>query len=145
MIETLVEMLATRLQHLIERVDGPLHFRLVVMPLVVSGLAIRAFIRDAREGKSVQLGAFFKDPIERRRLFRSGLKDFGRVFIVACVLDTTYQLIALRAFYPGELLLVAVTCAIVPYFVVRGPIMRIGHWLYRKWARPVTDPKDSGH
>jgi hypothetical protein len=144
-METILEMLTTRVEHLIARFDGPLHFRLIVMPLVVSVLAIRAHLKDVREGNPTYLWAFFKNPAERRRLFRSGLKDFGRVFIVACVLDTTYQLMVLRSFYPGELLLVAVTCAIVPYFLVRGPILRIGHWLYRKWARPATDPQDSGH
>jgi hypothetical protein len=142
-METIFEMLTTRVQHLISRVDGPLHFRLIVMPLVVSVLAIRAHLRDVREGKPTFLWAFLKDPAERRRLFRSGLKDFGRVFIVACVLDTTYQLVVLRTLYPGELLFVAVTCAIVPYFLVRGPILRGGRLLYRKWAKPPADSKDT--
>ena len=59
-------------------------------------------------------------------------KDFGRIFIIACVLDTTYQIILLRAFYPGEMLIVAVVCAILPYFLVRGPVMRLAHFLRRR-------------
>jgi threonine dehydrogenase-like Zn-dependent dehydrogenase len=43
------------------------------------------------KGRPMVLWALLKDATERRRLFRSGLKDFGKVFIVACVLDTTYQ------------------------------------------------------
>jgi len=136
MIDTILEMLTTRVQHLIERVDGPLQFRLIVMPLVVSVLAIRAHLRDVREGRPTVLFAFFKDPTKRRRLLRSGLKDFGKVFIVACVLDTTYQIWVLKSFYLGEMLMVAVACAIVPYFLIRGPVMRIAHALYRKWAKP---------
>jgi hypothetical protein len=133
-MDTILEMLASRGEHLLGRLSGPLNFRLVVMPLVVTFLAIRAHLRDVREGRPTVLWAFIRDPITRRRLFRSGLKDFGKVFIVACVLDTTYQLLVLRSFYPGEVLLVAVVCAIVPYFLIRGPVTRIVRLLYRKWT-----------
>ena len=57
----------------------------------------------------------------------------GKVFVVACVLDTIYQIWVLKSFYPGEMLVVAVACAIVPYCLVRGPILRGGRLLYRKW------------
>jgi hypothetical protein len=131
-VDTIIEMLNSRLEHLLGRASGPLHFRLFIMPAVVTVLAIRAHLRDVREGKPTFLWAFLKSPIERRRLFRSGLKDFGKVFIVACVLDTTYQVLVLRSFYLGELLIVAVVCAIVPYFLIRGPVMRIACLLMAK-------------
>ena len=122
----------TRIYHdILGRSTGPLNFRLVVMPIVVSVLAVRAHRRDVREGRETALGAFITDPVERGRLFRSGLKDFGRVFIVAVVLDTTYQLLVFRWVYPGEVLLMAVACAIVPYALVRGPIMRLLRLLLR--------------
>ena len=110
---------------LIGRLDGPLHFRLVVMPTVVTFLALRAHRRDVREGRPTRLGAFFTDPAARTRLSRSALKDIGRVFIVAVVMDTAYQLWVFRWVYPMQLLIVAVACAIVPYVLVRGPITRI--------------------
>jgi hypothetical protein len=134
-MDSIIEMLRSRLEHLPGRASGPLNFRLIVMPLVVSFMAIRAHMRDVREGKPMYLWAFFKSPTERRRLLRSGLKDFGKVFIVACVLDTTYQILVLRSFYPGEMLVVAVVCAVVPYFLIRGPVMRIAELLHRKWTR----------
>jgi len=134
-MDTLLEMLARRGEHLLGRASGPLNFRLVIMPLVVAILAIRAHLKDVREGKPMFLCTFFTSPTERRRLFRSGLKDFGKVFIVACVLDTTYQILVLRSFYPGEMLVVAVLCAIVPYFLIRGPVMRIAHLLHKRTAR----------
>ena len=65
---------------------------------------------------------------------RLALKDIGRVFIVAIVLDTAYQLIVYRWVYPGQVLLVAVVCAIVPYVLVRGPITRTVRLLLRKRA-----------
>ena len=129
-MDTILEMLSHRGEHLVGRFGGPLNFRLIVMPLVVTFLALRAHRRDVRDGKATLLWAFFKSPTERRRLFRSGLRDFGKVFVVACVLDTTYQILVLKSYYPGEMLVVAVVCAIVPYFLVRGPITRIAQMLF---------------
>ena len=128
-MDTILDTLSRHVEQLIARADGPLHFRLVVMPTVVTILAIRAHVRDVKEGNPIFFGAFVTSPTERRRLFRSGLKDFGRIFIIACVLDTTYQFLVFRTFYPGQMLIVAVVCAIVPYFLVRGPILRFAHWL----------------
>ena len=128
-MDAMLDTLSRIVEQLIARADGPLHFRLVVMPTVVTILAIRAHVRDVKEGNPIFFGAFVTSPTERRRLLRSGLKDFGRVFIIACVLDTVYQLLALKTFYPGQMLIVAVVCAIVPYFLVRGPILRLAHWL----------------
>jgi hypothetical protein len=135
-MNTILEMLSHRGEHLVGRFGGPLNFRLFVMPAVVIILAILAHLRDVREGRPTVVWAFFKDAAKRRRLLRSGIKDFGKVFIVACVLDTIYQIWVLKSFYPGELLVVAVVCAIVPYCLVRGPITRIARMLYRKWAGP---------
>jgi hypothetical protein len=134
-MDTIVDVL-TRIYHdILARPTGPLNFRLVVMPIVVSVLAVRAHLRDVREGRPTALWAFIKDPVERGRLFRSGLKDFGRVFIVAVVLDTTYQLLVFRWVYPGEVLIVAVACAVVPYFLVRGPVTRILRLLFSRQER----------
>jgi len=133
-MDSILDMLFQRGGHLLSRFSGPLNFRLVVMPTVVTLLALRADWKDAREGLPAFLGAFITDPIERRRLFRMALKDIGRIFIVAVVLDTAYQLMVLRWVYPGEVLTVAVVCAVVPYVLVRGPITRTARLLYRKWA-----------
>ena len=140
-MDAILDMLSRSVDQLFARLTGPLNFRLVVMPTVVTILAIRAHLRDVREGHPIFLGAFLKSPTERRRLFRSGLKDFGRIFIIACVLDTTYQLLVLRAFHPGEMLIVAVVCAIVPYFLVRGPVTRLVYILQQRFrgaAEPTT-------
>ena len=134
-MEALLAHLARSLEHLVGRFDGPLHFRLFVMPTVVTILAILADRRDARAGHPARLGAFFTNPAERRRLFRSALKDIGRVFIVAVVLDTTYQLWVFRWVYPLEILIVALSCAIVPYVLVRGPILRTGRLLFDRRHR----------
>jgi hypothetical protein len=95
-MDTMLEMLDRGVDSLLGRASGPLNFRFVVMPTVVSILAIRAGLRDAREDRPVFLWAFITDASERPRLMRSALKDVGRIFIVAVALDTTYQLLVLR-------------------------------------------------
>jgi hypothetical protein len=142
-MEAILEALSRSIAPLIARFDGPLHFRLVVMPIVVTILAVRAHLRDVRAGNPIPLGAFLTSSTERRRLFRSGLEDFGRVFVIACVLDTVYQLLVFRAFYPGQMLIVAVVCAIVPYFLVRGPILRGGHFLRQRWGGVAGTPTEA--
>jgi hypothetical protein len=139
-MDTILETLVRRGQDLLGRLHGPLNFRLVVMPTVVTLLALRADWKDAREGRPAFLGAFITDPVERRRLFRMALKDIGRIFVVAIVLDTAYQLMVFRWVYPGEVLVVAVVCAIVPYVLVRGPITRLARLLHRKWFGPAPTP-----
>ena len=130
-MDAIVDMLFRRGEHLIGRVSGPLNFRLVVMPLVVTILAIRAGLRDARE----EHRPFFWNPLTNPAdAFRSSVGDIGRIFIVALVLDSTYQLVVLRWIYPGELLVVAVACAIVPYVLIRGPVTRLARILL--WSGP---------
>ena len=76
------------------------------------------------------------------------IKDIGKVFLVAIVLDTTYQLWVLKSFHIGQLLIVAVVCAIVPYVLVRGPITRLARRLHHNKetsakASIVNPPMDS--
>ncbi len=131
-MDTLLHLISRGFDELLGRFSGPLNFRLFVMPTVVTILAIRADLRDAREGRPAFWGAFFTNPVERRRLFRSAIKDVGRIFLVAVVLDTTYQLWVLRSFHLGQLLIVAIGCAVVPYVLVRGPITRLIRLLFHK-------------
>ena len=150
-MDAIQDFLGRNLEEILGRASGPLRFRLLMMPIVVTVLAIRAHLRDVREGHPLYLGAFLTSRTERRRLLRSGLRDFGKVFVVACVLDAIYQVLVLRGFYPGEMLIVAVVCALVPYFVIRGPVTRIVNSALRRWrgaAAPtpaITKQADEQH
>jgi uncharacterized membrane protein YidH (DUF202 family) len=114
------DMLSWGWEHLIDRVGGPLTFRLIIQPAVAIILAIRAGLEDAHEGRPVYCWAIVADAAHRRYLLRHGWEHVGKVFIVAIVLDAIYQMIVLRWIYPGQLLIVATTLAILPYMVVRG-------------------------
>ena len=72
-------------------------------------------------------------------MVRSALKDVGKIFVVAIVLDTTYQILVLKSFYLGELLLVVVVSAILPYLVVRSAVSPLMRRIYRKHPKPA-DP-----
>lgn len=121
-----MEEILTRIWgNLIGRVHGPLTFRLILQPAMAVFLAIRAGLKDAREGRPIYFWALFTHPAQRRQLLQDGWKSVGRVFILAIVIDAVYQFIVLRWFYPAEALVVAFVLAIVPYLLVRGPVSRI--------------------
>ena len=136
-MDAILEILSRGVEQLLGRASGPLHLRLVIMPTVVTFLAIRAGLRDAREGQPAFLWGIIADPRGRRQRILSAWKDITRIFIVAIVLDTVYQLIVLRAFYVVQALIVAVACAIVPYVLFRGPITRLARVLSGKQAEPT--------
>ena len=119
-------------EDLASRLDGPLTFRFVFQPVMASVLAVRAGLADARAGRPAYLWAVLTDREHRRELVRGGWKDVARVFALAVVLDVAYQLIALRALYPVEALIVAVALAVVPYALLRGPVNRVARAVRRR-------------
>ena len=74
--------------------------------------------------ESLSFGQFSGTRGHRRELLRQVWKDVGKVFILAAILDVAYQLIVHRRVNIVELLITAVTLAIV-HVLVRGPISRI--------------------
>lgn len=130
-MEAIQEIFSRGMEQLEGRAKGPLNFRLIVTPAVVIVLAIRAGLRDAREGEPAFLWALLTHPTDRRKLAHSALKDIGKVTILAFVLDTIYQLLVFRAFYVVQALIVAIACAILPYSLVRGPVTRMSRPLFK--------------
>lgn len=104
------------------RMEGPLHFRLIVQPLVACVLAVRAGLRDARQQKPPYLWALALALGHRRDLLREAWKDAGTVLVAGVVLDVIYQVIALHTVYPGEAVLAGLLLVVVPYLLVRGPV-----------------------
>jgi len=127
------EFFARVWEMLIGRVDGPLSFRTIVQPAVAAIFAIRAGLRDAREGRApFFFSRVFVNPAHGLHLFREVRKDVGKVFIVAIVLDLIYELIVYRWVYPGQAVIVATVLAVVPYLLIRGPVTRV----MRRQSRP---------
>ena len=107
------------------RFDGPLHFRLIVQPLMAILFAVRDGRRDVREGRSAYLWSMLTDPAERRYLLESGWKGISRVFVLAYAVDVIYQFIEWRGLKPLQALLTAIVLAVIPYALLRGPVNRL--------------------
>lgn len=124
-MDKILQILQRVWDNLIGRASGPMNFRLMIQPTVATFIAIRAGLKDAREGRPAFLWAALWNPAYRPELFQQGRKDVGKVFILAAALDSVYQLIVHRGVYVLELLIVATVLAIVPYVLIRGPVNRI--------------------
>jgi len=109
-------------------------FRIILQPLMASLLAVRAGLKDAREDQPPYLWTILTDATQRVPLLRHGWRAVARVFILAIVMDVIYQLIVQHWIYPGEMLIVAVALAVIPYLLLRGPINRLA----RRWRRQPT-------
>ena len=107
------------------RFDGPLHFRLILQPLMATLFAVRDGRRDAREGRGAYLWSLFADPAQRAYLVRDGIKGIAKVFVIAFVLDDVYQFIEWHGLKPLQGLLTALVLAVLPYVLLRGPVNRI--------------------
>jgi hypothetical protein len=110
---------------LVDRVSGPMKFRLVLQPLMAAAYAIYSGLKDAREGKPPYFWSLASDPVGRADRIKDGWKSVGKVFILAIVLDVIYQVIEQHFVYPGEAIIVAIILAIVPYLILRGLVNRL--------------------
>ena len=119
------DFFANYVSNFIGRFDGPLHFRLIMQPLMAILLAVRDGSRDAREGRSAYGWTLLTDASQRRYLLADGWKGISRVFVLAYALDVVYQFIEWRGLKPSQALLTAIILAVIPYVLLRGPINRL--------------------
>lgn len=125
------------------RIHGPLTFRFLMQPVITILFATHAGLRDAREHRPPYFWALLYDPGHRHEMLRQGWHEVGKIFVLAIVLDVIYQVIVLQWVYPGEVLIIAVVLAFVPYLIFRGLITRIAHATRRRTGRPDS-PESSG-
>jgi hypothetical protein len=119
------EILARVGQNLVDRVSGPMHFRVYLQPVMATVFAVLDGLNDARLGKPSYFWSLVNDPVHRSAMVSQGWRSIGKVFILAAVLDVVYQFIEQRFVYPGEVVLVAIILAIMPYLILRGLVTRI--------------------
>jgi hypothetical protein len=112
-------------ENLTGRLDGPLHFRLIIQPTVAAVLAIRAGWKDGRAGKPAFFWTLLSHSGHRRELLREGWRDLGKLLTIATILDIVYQLMVHRGVYLLELLITITCLGIIPYILIRGPVTRI--------------------
>ena len=119
------ELLMRIADNMLDRVSGPMRFRLVLQPLMAATFATISGLKDAKTGKPPYFWALLTRPDHRAEMLRDGWKSIRNVFILALVLDVIYQFIVQRFVYPFEALLVAFILAILPYLVLRGLVTRL--------------------
>ena len=131
--------------NLLARDSGPLHFRLILQPLVATILAIRAGWADAWAGRPIFFWTLVREPAKARTMLRNLWKNVGKVFLVAVALDVVYQLLVLHWIYPVETLIVATMLALVPCVVVRAIGNRIVTVIRQRRLRHLkrVSPDDS--
>lgn len=111
-----------------ERPSGPMSFRFILQPIMAALAALHDGIRDARLGRDPYLWTVLTNPEKRAERLREALIATARILLLGFAMDGIYQAIVLKTFYPGEMTIVAVLLAFVPYLLLRGPFARIARW-----------------
>jgi hypothetical protein len=132
------DMLARVWMNLGDRVGGPMTFRIILQPTMAALLALRAGLKDSRDGRPPYFWTVLTDAANRTDLLREGWKAIARVFLLAVIMDVIYQWIVARWIYPLEVVVVAILLAVVPYLLIRGPVNRIA----RRWRRKEESSSD---
>jgi hypothetical protein len=120
---------------LIDRPGGPMTFRFILQPVMATVAALHDGIKDARLGRSPYFWTIMHDPARRARRLREGLISTARIILLGLAMDAIYQYKEFKTFYPAEAVIIALTLAVVPYFILRGPIARIAR---RRLSRPAS-------
>jgi hypothetical protein len=113
---------------ILARPDGPMTFRFVLQPAMAAIAALRDGIKDARLGRRPYVWALMRgvrsDEGRGGRLWE-GIVSTARILILGVVMDTIYQWVEFKTFYPVQAAVIAVLLAFVPYLLLRGPVERI--------------------
>ncbi len=124
---------------ILDRPGGPMTFRFILQPAMAVLAALRDGVKDARLGRRPYIWALIhgvRDPQGRSGRLWEGIVSTARILILAVVMDTIYQWVVFKTFYPVQAAVIAILLAFVPYLVLRGPIERIAYlWI----ARPASN------
>ena len=82
------------------RVGGPMTFRLILQPLIATILETKAGRQDAKTGRPPYFWTILTSPEDRAALLREGWKAVAKVFVMASVIDSVYQVMVFRWIYP---------------------------------------------
>src|SRR5262245_50447813 len=116
-----------------DRPGGPMTFRFVLQPAMATIAALHDGIKDARLGRSPYLWTILSDRQVSASRLREGVIATARIILLGLGMDAVYQATVLKTFYPGEMVIVALLLAFIPYVLLRGVIERIAHaWLAHK-------------
>ena len=99
-------------------------FRFILQPAMAVIAALRDGVSDARLGRTPYVWAIVRGvrSAEGRsgRLWE-GISSTARILILGVVMDTVYQWLVFKTFYPVQAAMIAILLAFVPYLLLRGP------------------------
>ena len=84
--------------------------------------------------------ALFGSAEHRRELLKDGWKHFGKIFILAIILDLVYQLKVQQPVNVAGVIVAALVLAVLPYVALRGPIDEV-----RSFADGITAQRGVRH
>ena len=125
------------------RPGGPMTFRFILQPCMAAIAAFHDGVKDARLGRSPYLWSLLTTPNESPGRLHEGLIATARIILLGLAMDAVYQAIVLKTFYPGEMVLIAILLAFLPYVLLRGPFARLVRWWNARHqnSSPTTGPK----
>ena len=127
----MIDMLIRLWQNVLERTEGPMNLRFFLQPGMAIFFAIRAAFKDVKNNHVPYLKRFANAEGTRKEVAKEAWKDFGKVFIIAIILDIVYQLVVIfkfkteSNFYPLESIVVSFLLSFIPYIFFRGPVSRL--------------------
>lgn len=123
----------------LDRPSGPLSFRFFLQPIMASLAALHDGIKDARMGRTPYMLRLFSRPDHLTETLGEALHATARIVLLALAMDAMYQITVKDTFYPGEMVLVALILAVLPYILLRGGISRIARrWLAHSKSSPTA-------
>ena len=75
---------------LVDRPSGPMRFRFLLQPVMVSVAAIHDGVNDARAGRSSYFWTVLSKPEERVARLREALNATARIFLLGLAMDVVY-------------------------------------------------------
>jgi hypothetical protein len=133
------ESLSRLWNDMLDRPGGPMTIRFILQPAMAIIAAWRDGVHDARLGRTPYVWALIhgvRDPQGRAGRLWEGILSTARIIILGVVMDTVYQWVVFKTFYPGQAAVIAILLAFVPYLLLRGPFERLGrYWV----ARPASN------
>jgi len=139
-MSVITEMIARGSEHFVARATESLNLRVILQPTSAAIFAPTSGVNNPWSGCPAYLLAALTNPVHRWQLLHGGWKDMRTPFLVAATLDAIYQIIIHKFIYPLELLFTATLLALVPYFILRGPVNRIA----RRFISEGTGAADKG-
>ena len=113
-------------QDVFDRPGGPMSFRFILQPVMAAIAAFHDGAKDARLGREPYLKRLVSG--DRTDLFNEALISTGRILLLGLAMDAIYQFTVLKTFYPGEMVVITLALALVPYLLLRGPFSRLVRW-----------------